>query len=131
MDSKLSRRDLIKGTAVGASGIVLGKIPGVDSLSDRETLLAETSANPAAGAAGGETPILALSSTSDVFIPPHGGGFFKFSFDFPEPSVEFSGLRFSFRLFTFENTYAPDPSLMTVTRPDDGLRIQCTGLTWA
>ncbi len=45
-------------------------------------------------------PILPLTSTSEVFIPPRGRAFMKFSFDFPEPSVEFGGLRFGFLVFT-------------------------------
>src|SRR5437773_801383 len=40
--------------------------------------------------------ILPLTSSSDVFVPPRGRAFQKFSFDFPEPSVEFNGLRFGF-----------------------------------
>jgi hypothetical protein len=131
MDSKLSRRDLIKGTAVGASGMMLGKIPGIDGLMDHIAEPAETSASAVAEGATRETAIQALTSTTEVFIPPHGGGFFKFSFDFPEPSLEFAGFRFSFRLFTFENTYAPDAERMTVTTEVDAIRIHCTGLTWA
>ena len=126
MKSKLSRRDLIKSTAVGASGVVLGKVPGLESFHDE---IADTAA--ATASAEQELAILPLTSTSDVFIPPHGGGFFKFSFDFPEPSVRFAGLRISFRLFTFENTYAPDRDLMTVTQESDGIRIHCAGLVWA
>ena len=43
-------------------------------------------------APGAPVEILPLVSTSDVFIPPRGRGFDKFSFDFPEPSVPFAGL---------------------------------------
>ena len=35
-----------------------------------------------------------LHSTSDVFIPPRGDSFMKFSFDFPEPGVVFGAHRF-------------------------------------
>ena len=31
-------------------------------------------------------------STSDVFIPPRGDSWMKFSFDFPEPAVVFGGI---------------------------------------
>jgi len=126
MSSKLSRRDLIKGTAVGASGVVLGGLPDLESFRDE---IAET----AEGTARAEQELarLPLSSTGDVCMQPHGGGFFKFSFDFPEPSVRFAGLRISFRLFTFENTYAPDRDLMTVTPEPDGIRMRCAGLVWA
>jgi hypothetical protein len=126
MDSKLTRRELIKVAAAGASGMALGHVTGWNQLDE-----VAASSTEAAAQSGTNTAIIPLTSTSDVFIPPHGGGFLKFSFDFPEPSVEFAGLRFSFRLFTFENTYAPDPSLMTVTQEPDGIRIHCAGLTWA
>src|SRR2546430_15987967 len=53
-------------------------------------------------------PILPLTSTSEVFTPGNGRGFMKFSFDFPEPSVEFEGYRFGFLLFTRENAYGLD-----------------------
>lgn len=56
----------------------------------------------------------------------------KFSFDFPEPSVEFQGLSVSFRLYTFENTYALDRDSMTIEdKGDDGLAIHCSQLVWA
>jgi hypothetical protein len=127
MDKKLSRRDLITSAAAGVSGIALSQMAGLEKLGG---VVAAASTNVAADSAAG-TLILPLTSTSDVFVPPHSGGFLKFSFDFPEPSVEFEGLVFSFRLFTFENAYAPDSSLMTVTSEADGIRIHCAGLTWA
>jgi hypothetical protein len=127
MDGKLSRRDLIKNAAVGASRIALGQVAGLDKLGD--VVAAASTGSVAESASNGA--IVPLTSTSDVFVPPRGGGFLKFSFDFPEPSVEFEGLLFSFRLFTFENTYAPDPGLMTVTQEPDGIGIHCAGLTWA
>jgi hypothetical protein len=126
MDSKLTRRDLLKSAAVGASAVALSHVAGLDKLGD----VVEASSG-VADESGQTLAILPLTSTSDVFVPPHGGGFLKFSFDFPEPSVEFGGLRFSFRLFTFENTYAPDPNLITVATENDGVRIHCAGLTWA
>jgi hypothetical protein len=127
MDNKLSRRDLITSAAAGVSGIALSQMAGLEKLGG---VVAAASTNVATDSAVG-TLILPLTSTSDVFVPPHSGGFLKFSFDFPEPSVEFEGLVFSFRLFTFENTYAPDSSLMTVTSEANGIRIHCAGLTWA
>ncbi|HEY4285183.1 MAG TPA: hypothetical protein VGM62_19130, partial [Chthoniobacterales bacterium] len=84
-----------------------------------------------ASSAVSQADILPLTSSSDVFVPPKHGGFLKFSFDFPEPSVEFDKLLFSFRIFTFENVYAPDRSRMTVTRDNDTLQIRCDGLFWA
>jgi hypothetical protein len=126
MDSKMSRRELIKGAVAGASGLALGHARGLEP-----RLEADASAHAAADPAAVDTMILPLSCTSDVYVPPRGRGFYKFSFDFPEPSVEFEGLRFSFRLFTFENTYAPDASSMSVTKGDDGVHIRCEGLVWA
>jgi len=55
----------------------------------------------------------------------------KFSFDFPEPSVEFADLQFSFRLYTFENTYALDREQMKVEDKGDGIEIHCSQLVWA
>ena len=76
-------------------------------------------------------PILPLTSTSEVLIPPRGRAFMKLSFDFPEPSVEFAGLRFGFLVFTRENTYALDASTMTADATGDAVAIKATGLTWA
>ena len=81
--------------------------------------------------AGPPPPILPLTSTSEVLIPPRGRAFMKFSFDFPEPSVEFAGLRFGFLVFTRENTYALDASTMTADATCDAVAIKATGLTWA
>ncbi len=81
--------------------------------------------------AGPPPPILPLTSTSEVLIPPRGRAFMKFSFDFPEPSVEFAGLRFGFLVFTRENTYALDASTMTADATGDAVAIKATGLTWA
>src|SRR2546422_2535572 len=77
------------------------------------------------------TAILPLTSTSEVFIPPRGRAFQKFSFDFPEPSVEFAGLRFGFLVFTRENAYALDASTMAAEGTGDGLSITSARLTWA
>ena len=76
-------------------------------------------------------PILPLSSTSEVFVPPRGRAFMKFSFDFPEPSVEFAGLRFGVLVFTRENTYALDPTAIAAAGMEDALSIKATRLTWA
>lgn len=75
--------------------------------------------------------ILPLTSNSGVFIPPRGKSFMKFSFDFPEPSVAFEGLLFSFRLHTFENTYGIDGDKIVVTEHEDGIEIASDGLVWA
>src|SRR2546425_6525083 len=77
------------------------------------------------------TAILPLTSTSEVFIPPRGRAFQKFSFDFPEPSVEFAGLRLGFLVFTRENAYALDTSTMTAEGTGDALSLTSARLTWA
>lgn len=76
-------------------------------------------------------PILPLSSTSEVFVPPRGRAFQKFSFDFPEPSVEFGGLRFGFLVFSRENVYGLDASRMTAVATPGGLEVTASGLVWA
>lgn len=77
------------------------------------------------------TTILPLTSTSDVFVPPRGRAFQKFSFDFPEPSVEFNGLRVGFLMYSRENAYGLDASAMTATPAADGLEVTATRLVWA
>ena len=76
-------------------------------------------------------PILPLSSTSEVFVPPRGRAFMKFSFDFPEPSVEFAGLRFGFLVFSRENAYALDASAMSAEGTGDTLTLTSARLTSA
>ena len=124
MTEKFSRRDLLKTAAVaGVSRWVTpaeaASSPGSDPIP------------PPAGAAAPEDRILPTVSTDGVFVPPRGESFMKFSFDFPEPSVEFEGLQISFRLYTFENTYALDRESMKVEKSGGGLRIHCSQLVWA
>lgn len=83
------------------------------------------------GAAGPEAPILPLTSTSEVILPPPGRSFMNFGFDFPEPSVDFRGYRFGFRVFTYENVYVPDRRSMRVVEGDGGARLEATAFTWA
>ena len=114
MDDSISRRDWLQFMSVASAGALLpstslGSLPPQHQAS----------------------PILPLSSTSEVFTPPRGRALMKFSFDFPEPSIEFAGLRFSFIIFSRENAYSLDPGLMTVTRGDDGARLVVKGLRWA
>jgi hypothetical protein len=123
-ENKISRRDLLKNAAAGATYFGLGglrAIPASDSAPGAPT------ATPAQAA----DRVIPLTSISEIFIPPRGRGFLKFSFDFSEPSVLFEGLRFSFRVYTFENTYAMDRDQITVAETADGLEIRCTGLVWA
>ena len=76
-------------------------------------------ASPNVAPAAKVAEVLPLTSTSDVFVPPRGRAFMKFSFDFPEPSVAFGGLRFGFLVFTDENTYGLDASRMTADDTGD------------
>lgn len=75
--------------------------------------------------------IFDLVSTSDVFTPAKGRTWMKFSFDFPEPAVFFGGHRFSFLVFTEENTYALDRALMKATGDENSLTLIASGFTWA
>jgi hypothetical protein len=115
MSDELSRRDWVK--IVGAAGA--GSV-----------IASNASAAPAPDTAM-RAEILALSSTSEVFVPPRGRGFNKFSFDFPEPSVAFDNLKFGFIVFGRDNAYAMDPLGMQATATPTGMRIDCKGFTWA
>src|SRR5437016_8662129 len=110
MEDQLSRRELLKQPVAGVSTSALfhaARWPASPS-ADSESAVAPASAGPANASAA-----LPLTSTSEVFILPQGRRFFKFSYVFPEPSVAFENLQFSFRVYTFDNTYAPDASSMT------------------
>lgn len=72
-----------------------------------------------------------LVSTSGVFIPPRGPSFMKFSFDFPEPAVSFGGHRFSFLIFTEENTYGLDRAGMKATGDSEAMTLVAQGFVWA
>ncbi|MFI5125547.1 MAG: hypothetical protein ACHQJX_01840 [Candidatus Acidiferrales bacterium] len=130
MKKRISRRDLLKtGLAAGASSLVLptGNIAAVPP--------------PAVPVAAGQTgaietappegSIVPLTSSSDVNLPPRGRSFFKFSFDFPEPSVSFQGMFFSFRLYTFENAYGLDRDHLTVEKTASGITFRCSQFVWA
>ena len=115
----LSRRDLIKAVGAASAGSVLASTTGAAPLA---------AAIPTHDA---RAEILPLASTSEVFVPPRGRGFNKFSFDFPEPSVAFDNLRFGFIVFGRDNAYAMDPHGMEASETTDGMRITCKGFTWA
>src|SRR5712691_11653267 len=123
MIDPLSRRDWLKAMGAAGAGALTppvhpGFAPGVSTDPGRKS---------------GAPRILALTSTSDVFVPPRGRAFQKFSFDFPEPSVEFAGLRFGFLVFSRENAYGLDSDRMTVVAGDGAgsSRITAAGFTWA
>jgi hypothetical protein len=75
--------------------------------------------------------VLPLTSTSEVYVPGRGRTFQKFSFDFPEPSVRFGDYRFGFLVFSRENVYGLDASLMSVETGDGTLTLTAPGLVWA
>lgn len=118
----LSRRKLLKNAGGASLTTLLG-------LQTSQPLPAASSQSPAG--AQGPPAILPLTSTSEVVIPTRGAAFMKFSFDFPEPSVEFAGLRFGFRICTYENVYGLNPQHMTAEKTADGLEVNCSQLTWA
>ena len=126
MNDDISRRDWLKTVgAVGAGALVpLGALETDTSSPEPSPIV------PAAGVhATGD--IVELTSTSEIFIPPRGRGFMKFSFDFPEPSVVFGDLRFGFLVFTDENTYGLDRTKLRAEGTDDELRVTCDGFVWA
>jgi hypothetical protein len=117
MADDFSRRDWLR--AIGAAGVTgaSGLIPAGGTLQ-----------SPAQAT---RRSILPLLSTSDVFVPGRGRGFQKFSFDFPEPSVEFAGFRFGFLVFTRENVYGLDLTRMEAEGTADRLTLSAKGLIWA
>ncbi len=122
MTEPFSRRDFVK--TVGAVSAGALALPGA------------AAASPAGSAASvrtvlGTGDIVELYTTRDVYTPARGRAWMRFSFDFPEPAVVFGGHRFSFLVFTDENTYAMDRSLMRAQGNDDALELTCTGLVWA
>jgi hypothetical protein len=124
MSDDLTRRDLLKTLS---AALVLPPLAG------RAT---DAAASPGAGAgalaqAAADGTIHPLASTSEVFIPPRGRAFMKFSFDFPEPSVQVGPYRIGFLVFTYENAYALDPGMLTATADGNRVELSCTGLTWA
>jgi hypothetical protein len=131
MTDGISRRDLLKGgLAAGAASLVATTAPTDRSAS--QGLAGVASPSGLQGGAGtADGTVLSLTSTSDVYIPPRGRGLFKFSFDFPEPSVAFQNLLFSFRLYTFENAYGLDRDKLTVEKTAEGMTIRCSQFVWA
>ncbi len=125
----LSRRDWLKTMgAVGASALVPH-----DALLMDPPLGAVRSPRRRAVAHRAFAPgdIVDLMSTSEIFIPPRGRGYQKFSYDFPEPSVAFGDYRFGFLVFTDENTYGLDRAKLRAEGNGDALRLIADGFVWA
>ncbi|HYK12044.1 MAG TPA: hypothetical protein VEV39_14695 [Gemmatimonadales bacterium] len=111
--SDLTRRDLLKVLGVAGSAPLI-KVPDGGPLLPLPPSL------------------LPLTSTSEVFVPPKGRAFEKLSFDFPEPSVSFAGLRFGFLVFSRENVYGLDLGRTVVTpEGDHAVSLSSTGFVWA
>ena len=106
-------------------------VAGAGALLSRDAAAQHADTAAAPGSATRALPILPLTSTSDVFVPPRGRAYDKFSFDFPEPSVAIGALRFAFLVFTYENAYAMDPRGMNAVEDADGVTLTCHGFTWA
>ena len=114
MADPISRRDWMKVVGAASAG----------ALVSGEVVLPEHASTAPA-------EILPLTSTSEVYVPPRGRAFMKFSFDFPEPSVVFGDYRFGFLVFTDENCYGLDAGKLTVSATSSGLRLTAGGLVWA
>jgi len=112
--SDISRRDWVKTVGAASAGALV---------TSDVSLLARTVHAPG--------DIVELTSTSEIFNPPRGRGFMKFSFDFPEPSVVFGDYRFGFLVFTDENTYGVDRTKLRAEGNADSLRIIGDGFVWA
>lgn len=113
-----SRREFIAAVGTGIVSLtVLGAEPATKAAA------APDPANPAG--------LQLLISTDRVNVPPKASGQMKFSFSWPEPSIEFAGLLFAFEFSTFENTYAVDPSSVILEKGLDRLVFRAHGFTWA
>ena len=124
----LSRREWLQ--AIGAAGVsALAPLDELASSASRDSAKRSTGIDVATHYAPGD--IVELYSTSDVFMPARGRTWMKFSFDFPEPAVVFGDHRFSFLVFTDENTYGLDRSRMRASGNADALELRCDGFVWA
>jgi len=128
MSDFISRRDWLKVLGLAGASTLLSRDAAASPMLPALSAPAPTAPLPARLTTG---EILPLSSTSEIFIPPRGRGFQKFSFDFPEPSVAFGDYTFGFLVFTDENTYGLDRAKMKVEGNDDALKLTCDGFVWA
>src|SRR5213592_3756249 len=128
MSDSINRRDWLKSVSAAAS---VGAIAPLGMLANAEPALVDRSAPLAIATHYAPGDIVELYSTSDVFTPARGRTWMKFSFDFPEPAVVFGGHRFSFLVFTDENTYALDRARMQARGTGDAVELTCDGFVWA
>jgi hypothetical protein len=127
MTDSFSRRDWIKTVGVAGAGAFV-PLDGLTVGAASPTLASSPLPVRTIYAPG---DIVELYSTSDVFTPARGRSFQKFSFDFPEPGVVFGDHRFSFLIFTEENTYSLDRSRMVARVDGDSLQLTADGFIWA
>jgi hypothetical protein len=125
MIDDISRRDWLKTIGVAGAGALIPFEPAMAATGERAPAMG---ASPTQYAPG---EIVELTSTSEIFIPPRGRSYMKFSYDFPEPSVAFSDYRFGFLVFTDENTYGLDRSKLRVEGSGDAIRLVGEGFVWA
>ncbi|MGQ0646347.1 MAG: twin-arginine translocation signal domain-containing protein [Gemmatimonadaceae bacterium] len=123
MTDRLSRRDALKVLGAAGAGALVSPVSTAALPPD---LTSAPQGGPPPGA-----EILPLTSTSEVHVPPRGRAFMKFSFDFPEPSVEFGGYRFGALVFTRENVYGLARDRLQVETTPNGVAVRCDGLVWA
>ena len=115
--NKVSRRNFLMsaGASVAAASLAPPALAGAP--------VAAAGVNPAG--------LELLTSLDGVINPTKAEGQMKFSFPWPEPSVSFGGLQFAFEMITFENNYAIDPALTSVSGNADALQLVARGFTWA
>ncbi|MEO7456373.1 MAG: hypothetical protein ABIY52_08925, partial [Gemmatimonadaceae bacterium] len=128
----IGRRDfLLSAALLGVAAPLLSRLRAVEgaerTVDPRWLAMPEARTTPAPMA--GE--ILPLTSTSEVFVPPKGRTFMKFSFDFPEPAVVIGDYRFGFNVFTDENAYSLDGAHMKAETKGDVTTLTCDRFTWA
>jgi hypothetical protein len=117
-----TRREWLKEIGALSAGSLLARPP---AMGGRDPNALQGAASHQNGA------LLRLTSSSDVYIPPRGRSFQKFSFDFPEAAVAFEGLSFAFRVFTGENTYSLDPAGVSVEVSSGGVSLTGERFTFA
>jgi hypothetical protein len=128
MSDSSSRRDWIRTVGAAGAGAMI-PVEGLLAAPVQSTNLPDPALTVRTVYAPGD--IVELYSTSEVFIPPRGRSFMKFSFDFAEPAVVFGDHRFGFMIFTEENAYSLDRSKMVASGSGDALRLTADGFVWA
>jgi len=123
MSDALSRRDLLKVLGVAGAGMIVSQ--PAEATPGAPRAASATLPSPPDG------EISALTSTSEVFIPPRGRGYNTLSFDFPEPAVAFAGYRFGFMVYSHENAYGLDQKGMKATVTGNTMILVADGLVWA